>query len=54
MECNIHNGAIRWQMSTSIKVIAYIFTLALTHVSDILKFEISDHENLGQGHTVQQ
>ena len=48
MEYNIHSDAIGWRISTSTKVIAWNFTLALT-VSEILKFEMSDLENLGQG-----
>ena len=37
MEQNIRNGAIRWQISQSIKYIAYIITLALID-SEILWF----------------
>ena len=38
--------AIRWQILTSMKV---IFTLALA-ISKILRFEMFDLKNLGQGH----
>ena len=52
-ELNIYNGAIRWRISTSVKVIRCIFVIALT-VSEILMFQMSDLENLGQDHGVQQ
>ena len=51
-EHNNHNGAIRWRISTSAKVIWQIFAKALT-VSQILKFKICQLENVGQGHRVQ-
>ena len=33
-EYNIHNGVIRWQISTSIKVIRRIFAISLTNFRD--------------------
>ena len=43
----------KWRTSTSIKVtIILIFALALT-ISDILKCQMFDPENLGQRHRVQ-
>ena len=41
----------RWRMSTSLKVIASIFTLALT-VFEILICKNVDLENVGQGHRI--
>ena len=46
---NTRSDAMRWQMPTCLRVIASIFTLALT-VSEILRFEMFDLENLGHGH----
>ena len=37
-EYNIHNGAIRWRIATSVKVAWRIFALALI-VSEILMFQ---------------
>ena len=48
---NIHYDAIRWRISTSIKVLALIFTLALT-VFVMLMFQLFDLEYLGHGHLV--
>ena len=47
----IRSGVIRWQISTSVKV-STLFTLSLT-ISEILRFEMFDLENVGQGHLVQ-
>ena len=47
MKHNIHNDAIRWQKSKSIKVILCIFSLALT-IFEVLTFGIFYLENLGQ------
>ena len=49
MECNIQNGAIRWRISTSVKIICRVFVIALT-VYHILKFHIFDLDNFVQGH----
>ena len=50
LEYNIHNVAVRWRISASIKVtVAIIDLLALT-VFEIFTFEISNLENLGQDH----
>ena len=48
----LHIGAIRWQISTCIKVTGCIFALDLT-ISEILTYKMFDLENLGQGHRVQ-
>ena len=48
----MRNGAIRWQISICIKVVARIFTPALT-VFEILTFQMFDRENLRRGHRVQ-
>ena len=52
MQYNIRNGAIPWQISTSVKVIWCIFAIALA-VSEILMFQICDLEKIDQGHKVQ-
>ena len=52
VEYNIRNNAIRWRISTSVKVIARIFTLALA-VFEIWTFQMFDFESLGQGHRIQ-
>ena len=44
-EYDYRNGFIRWQISTSIKVVFNMFAPAVT-VSDILTFAISDHEKV--------
>ena len=49
---NTRNGAIQWKLSTFVKVVTN-FVISLT-VSEILTFQICDHENLGQGHEVQR
>ena len=46
MKYNIRNDFIRWRISTSIEVIARIFTLAFT-VLEIKTFQMFDLENLG-------
>ena len=51
MEHNIRNGAVRWQISKSIKDITH-FAPAFTN-SEILAFQIVDVENVGQGRVVQ-
>ena len=43
---NINNGAVRWRISESVKVIRRIFVPALT-VSEILRFQIFALDNLG-------
>ena len=48
-EYNVRNGAIRWRISTSVRVIRRIFAIALT-VSDILMFQMCDLGNLSQVH----
>ena len=52
-EYNIHNGAIWWRISTSVKVVMNIFALALT-VCDILLFLTFNLENLGKGPVVEK
>ena len=51
MEYYIRNGAIRWKISKSIKEITH-FCASFT-ISELLAFQISDLDNLGQGHRVQ-
>ena len=51
-EYNIRSDAIQLRIPTSIKIVARNYTLALT-VSDMLRFEMSDNENLGQSHGLQ-
>ena len=43
--------AIRWQILKHVNAVSRSFVLALT-VSEILKFETFDIENVGQGHLV--
>ena len=43
---NTDNGAIRWRISTSVKVIWYMFAIAFA-ISVILMLQICDLENLG-------
>ena len=45
----IRNGAIRWQISKSVKDIKHIFVLGFT-TSELLAFQMFDLENLCQGH----
>ena len=45
----MHKGAIRWRISTSVKVVCRIFAIVLT-VTEILMFQIYDRENLDKGH----
>ena len=52
MEYNVNYGPVRWQISTSIKVILSIFCL-LSPFSRHSQFKIRDLENVGQGHGVQ-
>ena len=47
-EYNICSDAIRWRIPTSIKVAALVFILTVS-VSEILRFNIFDLENVGQG-----
>ena len=47
----IYNGEILWRISTSLEVIWRSFAIALT-VSEILIFQICDHDNLGYDHRV--
>ena len=51
-EYTIHNGAIRWRISTSVKVIWRVFAIALL-VSDRWMFQICYFESLGWGDEVQ-
>ena len=51
-EYNMCNDGIRWQISTSKKIILHIFVLALA-ISEIFTFQMFDLENLSQGHGVQ-
>ena len=51
-EYNIHNGAIRWRILDSVKVMWRIFTTSIT-IWKILKFQICDFENFEQGHEVE-
>ena len=37
-QCNFRNGISRWQITKSLKVVSYVFDLALT-VSEILAFK---------------
>ena len=48
----IRDGTTPWRISTSIKVMASLFMLVLT-VSETLRFEKFDLENVDQGHGVQ-
>ena len=52
MEYIVRNDAIWRRISTYTKIDARIFTLSLT-VFEILTFQMSDVENVGQGHRVQ-
>ena len=52
IEYNIHNGDIRWQISTIVKVTWRIFVTAVT-VAELLMFQICNLENRDQGHGVQ-
>ena len=52
MEYNVRDGPIRWQISTSIKVVLEHFSLALT-VLRISHFKICDLENVGECNVVQ-
>ena len=52
MEHNIHNGAVLWQISKSIKDITYFLALTFTN-SEMLTFQIFDHENVRQYRKVQ-
>ena len=47
----IHSYAIRWRILTSMTVVARIFMPATT-VSEILRFEMFDLENVSQSHGV--
>ena len=49
IEYNIHNGDIRWEISTILKVTWRIFATAVT-VSELLMFQMCNLENRGQGH----
>ena len=53
MKYNIHNGAIRWRISTLAQFIWCIFVITLI-VFKILTLHICDIENFGQGHSVQR
>ena len=46
VEYNIRNDAMRWRISTSIKVIAHFYALTMF---EILTFQMFDLANLGQG-----
>ena len=53
-EYNISNGAIGWRIPTSIKVDrVHILTQCAT-VSEILRFEMVDLENLGKGYNLRK
>ena len=52
MECKIRHDAMSLRKLTSIKVIERIFTQTFI-VSETLKFEMFNLENLGRGHGVQ-
>ena len=45
---NVHSGAIRWRISTSVKDVRGIFATVLT-VSEILTFQMCDLENIDDG-----
>ena len=52
-EYNIRSDAIQWRIPISLTVVHSIFALAFT-VSEKLRFEMHDLDNLGQGHRVLQ
>ena len=47
-KCVMHNGAIRWRIWTSVKVVWRIFAMVHT-VSELVMFQFYYLENLGQG-----
>ena len=51
-EYNIHNSAIQWRISTSVKVICRILVMVFT-ISEILMVQICRFKNFGQGNGVQ-
>ena len=48
-EYNLRNGPIRWQVSTSIKIILEHFSLALTSTR-YSHFKVHNLEDVGQSH----
>ena len=51
-EYNFRNDAIQWQISKSTNDVSCIYALVLT-VSEMLTFQVFDHQKLSQSHRVQ-